>query len=370
MSGGQFTDHARDRLFREIVAFANASGGTLVLGVDEIAGNPPRANAIVAIPRVHDLAARLADAARACIEPPLGGLQISGIVTEGADDGVVVFRTVASAFGPHRVAGDGHAFIRRGASSVKMTMREIQDLTIDLARGADRLEALFKNRATNFGKWFNRPQPADATGLRVTAVPTAALPQLIKVPRRTDVPLRTRQFVEFEGGDKFEVVVPGLHRGTRPILRGWRRFEEDDKRATQIDVLDGGVVDLWFWSIPLDRTEDFHLGWILGAVLLVIDVAEWFRSRAEVPEWEYAIEFELQTREPRTLLRIAPFGHHETVDISAPLLFPRIAWQAIGEKEDVLNLVFQDVLDAGGERQEWPRIKLADAVDPRALRPA
>jgi predicted HTH transcriptional regulator len=129
-AGGEFTAYARDRLFREIVAFANSRGGTLVLGIDEIGGNPPRAGTIMRLSRVNDLAARLEDAARACIEPPLGGLQIRPIVMdEAAGAGVVLFRTVASPHGPHRVASDGHAFIRRGASSVKMTMREIQDLT-------------------------------------------------------------------------------------------------------------------------------------------------------------------------------------------------------------------------------------------------
>jgi len=82
------------------------------------------------------------------------GLQVRGIVTdETSCCGVVLFRTVASPQDPHRVAGDGHAFIRRGASSGKMTMREIQDLTLDLSRGSDRLDALFEQRAVGFDGW-------------------------------------------------------------------------------------------------------------------------------------------------------------------------------------------------------------------------
>jgi hypothetical protein len=50
LAGGHFTAHARDRLFREIVAFANAQGGTMVLGIAETADNPPRAEAIVPLP--------------------------------------------------------------------------------------------------------------------------------------------------------------------------------------------------------------------------------------------------------------------------------------------------------------------------------
>ena len=150
-----------------------------MLGVDEIGGNPPRAGAVTPLPRVNDLAARLEDAARACIEPPLGGLQVRGIVTdEATGSGVVLFRTIASPHGPHRVANDGHAFIRRGASSVKMTMREIQDLTLDLARGADRLDALFV-----------RPIGNSATRMRTPTEPRSrpkpvTYPPLTRSPRR------------------------------------------------------------------------------------------------------------------------------------------------------------------------------------------
>jgi predicted HTH transcriptional regulator len=64
-TGGDFTAYARDRLFREIVAFANAQGGTLVLGIEETRDQPPRAATIYRLPRIHDLATRMEDAARA-----------------------------------------------------------------------------------------------------------------------------------------------------------------------------------------------------------------------------------------------------------------------------------------------------------------
>ena len=137
---GQLTAYARDRLFREVIAFANAQGGTLVLGAEETREKPPRAANICPLPRIHDLATRMEDAAHACIDPVLPGLRVRGIETGSPGEGVVIFRTLASPIGPHRVASDGHAYIRRGASSVKMTMREIQDLTLDLARGVDRCQ--------------------------------------------------------------------------------------------------------------------------------------------------------------------------------------------------------------------------------------
>src|SRR5580704_1968046 len=132
---GDFTAYARDHLLREVIAFANAQGGNVIVGMDETPDDPPRAAASCPLPRIHDLATRMENAARACVDPVLPGLQIRGIEVGGAaGEGVLLFRVGPSPAGPHRVANDGHAYIRRGASSVKMTMREIQDLTLDLAR--------------------------------------------------------------------------------------------------------------------------------------------------------------------------------------------------------------------------------------------
>ena len=69
-------------MFREIVAVANAQGGTLILGIDETDEKPPRAAALSPISRVHDLASRLADAARACIDPSLGSFQVCDIAAK------------------------------------------------------------------------------------------------------------------------------------------------------------------------------------------------------------------------------------------------------------------------------------------------
>ena len=116
------------------------------------------------------------NAARACIDPVLPGLQIRGIEVGGAaGEGVLLFRTGPSPAGPHRVANDGHAYIRRGASSVKMTMREIQDLTIDLLRGADRLESVFRQRQAAFKESLEFVN-TEHGACRITAVPMGAFP--------------------------------------------------------------------------------------------------------------------------------------------------------------------------------------------------
>jgi Putative DNA-binding domain len=99
MTGGDFTNYARDRLLREIVAFANAQRGTLILGIEETEDNPPRAAAVRPIPRIYDLALRLEEAAHACIDPRLPALQVRGVAMDDAGRGVLIFRVTLHLLG-------------------------------------------------------------------------------------------------------------------------------------------------------------------------------------------------------------------------------------------------------------------------------
>jgi hypothetical protein len=51
-------DYARDQVLAEIVAFANADGGTLVLGLHETKDEPRRAERLEALPKCEDLASQ------------------------------------------------------------------------------------------------------------------------------------------------------------------------------------------------------------------------------------------------------------------------------------------------------------------------
>jgi predicted HTH transcriptional regulator len=53
-------DRARNQIVSEIVAFGNAHGGTLLLGIRESDDHPHRAKGVRSIPRCADLASRVA----------------------------------------------------------------------------------------------------------------------------------------------------------------------------------------------------------------------------------------------------------------------------------------------------------------------
>ena len=91
---------------------------------------------------------------------------------------------------------------------------------------------------------------------------------------------------------------------------------------------------------------------------------------ANVPEWEFAIEFALDgtTGAPRAgggkvrlgALSIAGFGFpHSTSQIEElPVKFPRIPYRNQAERETILNLVLADIIDAAGGPRESLYLKL------------
>jgi hypothetical protein len=195
------------------------------------------------------------DAARACIDPVLPGLRVRGIETGGSGEGVLIFWALASPVGPHRVAREGHAYIRRGASSVKMTMREIQDLTLDLARGADRLDKVFQERASGFEEWWQSANVG--TGVcRITAIPLAGFPGLPRLSGDpNEFPIRTR--FRANCGADVDFTGPPLG-GFRQIVRGFRRYEQDNGSA-RIDIFESGLIDLWYRHQPTNSRHHFLL---------------------------------------------------------------------------------------------------------------
>ncbi|MGY4433957.1 hypothetical protein ACVWWO_006434 [Bradyrhizobium sp. F1.13.1] len=120
---------ARDDIAKEVVAFANAYGGVVVIGIEETDDNPKRAQSVFepVIPAVHDCADRLVQSLRSVIDPPLPMLEPRGI--ELADGGgVIVLRVGPSPSAPHGFGRPSSAYVRRGSSAEPLTMRDMQSL--------------------------------------------------------------------------------------------------------------------------------------------------------------------------------------------------------------------------------------------------
>lgn len=146
-------ENSKHDIFRELVAFANSEGGWLVIGLEETKDEPKRVAGIKPLPDCQDLASRLQQASQDLIDPPLSALRCRGIeMGEEEGEGVVVCRVHRSPLAPHRLYIKGRsqeAYKRFNDESKPMKMDEIQDLTLDLARGQERVDSIFLDAQTH-----------------------------------------------------------------------------------------------------------------------------------------------------------------------------------------------------------------------------
>lgn len=139
---------ARDDLAKEVVAFANAYGGVIVLGIEETDDNPKRAHSVFEplIPRVHDCAERLLQALRSVIDPPLPMLEARGVdVADG--NGVIVVRVGASSSAPHGFGRPSNAYVRRGSNSEPLTMRDVQSIFFERRTRLERISKIAEEQS-------------------------------------------------------------------------------------------------------------------------------------------------------------------------------------------------------------------------------
>ena len=129
-AGKSFSEGARNAIAEEVVAFANTFGGVVLLGINETSDKPSRAESINSLPRVHELARSLRQPIHDVVYPPLAGLESEGIECDGAGGGVVLIRVPPSRRKPHRLNANREVYIRRMDETVKVGMRQIQELTI------------------------------------------------------------------------------------------------------------------------------------------------------------------------------------------------------------------------------------------------
>ena len=229
-------DRARNEILQEVVAFANGYGGALVLGVAEDGAKPPVAANVAPLPRCAELAERFRMVFRDCVELQLPTLDIIPVPMDG-DNGVVVFRTGRSRLGPHRVKPTLVCPARRDDRCEALSMREIQDMTLNLARGTERLERRLRERSMKFEKEFDRLRtPANAFGFRMTAIPVGDEIRLESV---------------YAGGNLIE--------GLRPPEVGIERGLSDRKsRLRTIRSLHGMHFDDWRPMLRAARVEESH----------------------------------------------------------------------------------------------------------------
>ena len=303
-------DRARNELLEEAVAFANAYGGALVLGIAESKAKPPVAARICPIPRCADLAERLKLVFRDCVEPQIPRVDIFAVPI--ADDaGVVIISTGRSRMAPHRVKPTRKCPIRRSDRCEEMTMREIQDLTLNLSRGMEQLERRLAMRSERFAEEFKRLELPDlASGIRVTAVPVGGDVNFERVYGNDDLYGYWHRLSLAIEGITTELRFPPWREAWRPLLRAARTSYFDDILTEEIPGIDFqiyreihcdglveiGVVDCRAHLRVKHDVVGISCDWLMIVFANLLVWADCIRKEASLPTAEYAVDVELNVR--------------------------------------------------------------------------
>ena len=388
---------AKTAILEESVAFANAFGGALILGIDEkeSPNRPGAANKISPIPRCADLASRLELIFRDCVEPHIPGLEIIPIRTQD-DAGAVVIRVGRSRLAPHRVTLSLVCPIRRSDRCEKMTMREIQDLVLNLARGTEKFNALLTERSERFEgefRGFNNWN-RNAIGIRATAAPLGDEIWFDPSHEALRDELAWHSVIANSGDDFCELEGGSLEfsptNDWRPILRG-ARMEESFYRSRSLtdrtltkkvyrEIHCNGLVELCLTSSRSTEQLFFHpenrYGGILPAEWLITMFANllvWIdrlRHHAGAPVAEYALELETRIYgRPLPLLtvpeRIENFraqrgyqykkiGFNNDFKLGTPMNSTRFPRYSLGSSDEIVRILNSFELDL------WNNVGLPD----------
>ena len=286
---------AKHKILEESVAFANAYGGALVLGIAESDTKPPVAARITPVPRCADLAERLRLVFRDGVDPQIPSLEIFAVPTDGVS-GVAIIRVGKSRMAPHRVEPTRRCTIRRSDRCEPMSMREIQDLTLNLSRGLERLNRRLEERSGGFQQEFERLHtPERAFGVRVTAVPVIDEIMFDRVYNLDSLHppfLEVSFFDRFLGRRNIENIDAPDSSVWRPMLRAARSdfgSLDSHSRYSYNEIHCDGLVE----SVALSCGDVLLPGHVVANFAIVAAWCDRVRKVASAPTVEYALDVEI-----------------------------------------------------------------------------
>lgn len=354
LAGRDFSKTTRNKLFKEIVALANAQGGHVFVGVDEVDGPPPTASAIVPIPRIADLAERLERSAADAIDPSIPNLIVRGVETDGAGGGVLIFRVPASHAAPHR-APDKECYYRRGTSSEPLDMREIRQMVLNLANRTEQIRAQFAEcRSALVSKLDLLPDTAIA--FQVSAVPAGpefSVGRVVDIPKLTVHPAFK---FEWEGGGKKMAALHFPEHNPRPILRGAQWAYDIGRWKTERVVTSSGLVRISVTIVPEEKEpRRIFSVWILTYLANALHLADSLRTIGGVPDSEYGVEVSLIAAGGRSvLLSWSEQWQMDAAQLTSEATISNLSFGALSELPQVATMVLRDLHDAAGDRAALP----------------
>ena len=357
----QIGDRAKNEILEEVTAFANAFGGVLLLGIQESAAKPPAAKEIKPIPKCAELADRLGKIFRDCVEPQLPLIEIHPVLTKG-QCGVVMIRVGKSRMAPHRVTATRNCNIRRQDRCEKMTMREIQDMTLNVSRGLKGLEKKLIERRKRFKVEFQRfENPDELIGVRATAVPVNDEIRIKRVFHNNTIDselLETDHKVSLVSNQDPKQIrqleVLSLDYNWRPMIRAARgeyivnsqnaEFKFCYYREIHCDgLIELGEVNNGAWNRII--SNPFCLLLDVPCVLFanLMKQADLIRNKCGNPGMEYAMEVEIYNHSNKAA-KVVGYNNCNIIGElrPGPIVFPRYPLANIDESSYLLELFNRD----------------------------
>jgi len=348
-SGGQLAEYARNQIAEEIIAFANTLGGVVCVGVTETSDHPKRADSPNPLPRVHDLARRLRQSIYEIIDPPLPVFEGAGVEFQG-DTGVVLLRVPQSRRRPHRHQVSKEVFVRRNDETVRIAMREIQELTIQSVAEATRIETTIAERR---GKFRNAVTALFAgqpvAGFHVFAIPTTAidLGRVVGRPRLTSFSPKVTAHIS---GAEHVCAWPWSPEDWNPGLRSIVSTFKRDNSTAHYSLRTDGTCELEFTRVTVERFGLF-VGWLVGALGFMLSWMDRVRSEAGMPvEFACAIEVAVGGR-PYPLIQYGANNFSDGVGATLPLGFHELPLVSVGAAEEfpvIIRRFDEDLWDLAG----------------------
>lgn len=348
----RLADYTRDGIVKEVVAFANAGGGTYFLGIDDDASTGV-ATGLHPLPDPSSLAERLHQIFDTMIDPRLPNIQVWPIETE-PEKGVVAIRVQQSWLRPHKHTVYGHCFARRGTRADRLSMRELRDMIYLSDRGIADIDRRFKAQSDTLNPKRNAARSVFAC--RMTAQPLVALvARAIDRKFMRDLPLDSGKATR-RNGARHELHSNLILGQPRPGVRAWTAGTSFSLDTTQIRVEEAGLIDItWLTAIePGESRATIYAGWLLAQLRAVLSTIDLFRQRAASLAVQYLLEIETvvpvdgvyslaELVDDRQRLRPT----HEDFDLKSEV-FARYVVGHPDTFNEVANLFYVDLLNSAG----------------------
>ncbi|MGE0420983.1 MAG: helix-turn-helix domain-containing protein [Reyranellaceae bacterium] len=333
-------DYTKNEITAEIIGLANAGGGVLLLGMnDDKDGN---ASSLHPLPDPQELAERLYRVLESNIEPYIPNLEIHHLITE-AGKGVVICRVPQSWLRPHKHQQYGHCFVRRGTSTVQMSMREVRDMINLGDSGRIAIErTLERSRLTHPSILAARLQ----FEFRVHALPTIPL-ATGPIPRTfvERVPVNP-VYLEAEN-DRLRLSSPLQLDIFRPAVRAWQCSGRGTVGRSTVVIEESGAVQ-YNWIVRDSQPSTSHLisyQQILCVLCNALLCLSRLRSLAARPYVQYVLESQILKLGDYTLVDQST---NKPIGALADEIFPQYLVGPESELDEAWRQFFVDLHNSVG----------------------